>query len=291
MTHSPATLAAPEARPPQAPGPPRMRTGPARAATAERARRYRRAFWAGVAGSVLLHLLVLRISPLFVRFAQGVPGAGERAAPAPPPARGIEVILLFQVAKPTERTEPREARRAEPRPAAEPAATGRPGPAALGPTAAEILRPRVGDWRLVVPPPVGAYERPMTPAEREAWLNERLRERLAAANDSAAAAARREAAALDWTVGEEGNRWGLSPGKIHLGGITVPLPFSLSPNPWQAREQADRARSYEEIQRQGAQAEIDESVEDRVRAIRERREAERRKARETAPADTAKPRP
>ena len=49
--------------------------------------------------------------------------------------------------------------------------------------------------------------------------------RLEVLNDSAAAAAEAAAEATDWTyTDEEGRRWGISPGKLHLGDLTLPLP-------------------------------------------------------------------
>ncbi|MGH7544603.1 MAG: hypothetical protein ACREKI_00310, partial [Gemmatimonadota bacterium] len=43
-----------------------------RPGAAERNRRYGRALRWGIVGAVLLHLLVIRVSPLFVKFAQSV---------------------------------------------------------------------------------------------------------------------------------------------------------------------------------------------------------------------------
>lgn len=272
----------PDAAPPVERGALRPRPG-----VAERQRQYRRAVRWGIVGSVLLHLLVVRASPLFVRFAELVEGFAW-SVPPPPPAQGVEVVLLREA---TREPLPRVVER-RPAPAAEtPAPSAPPSAGARAPTTAELLRPRVGDWRLVVPPPLPARERALTPEERTALLNRRLHALLAEANDSAAAAASREAAALDWTVGEEGSRWGISPGQIHLGEITLPLPFTLGPNPAQAREQAEKLGSYEEIQRQAGQASVDETFEDRVKAIRERREAERKKGKGGTPADTAEKKP
>lgn len=261
------------------PGPVTPRPG-----VAERGRRYRRAVRWGIVGAVLLHLLVVRVSPFFVQFARYVP---MWWTPPPPAAEGTEVVLLRELDR--EPAVPPPVAERTPPPEASPPATATPSEPT--PTAAELLRPRVGDWRLVVPPPLTSRERALTPAEREALLNARVRDLLAAANDSAAAAASREAAALDWTVGDEDSRWGVSPGKIHLGGVEIPLPFSLGPNPAQAREQAERLDSYDAIRRQAGQAAADESFEERVKAIRERREAERRKEKDGTPPDTAKKKP
>ena len=105
---------------------------------------------------------------------------------------------------------------------------------------------------------------------------------LEAYDDSVAAEIIRQAEAMDWTVGEEGNKWGVSPGRIHLGPITLPLPFYVGPG----RESEDMLRDYDAIQRQAGQAGIDETFDDRIKAIREREE----RAREAAKRDTTKTR-
>jgi hypothetical protein len=158
---------------------------------------------------------------------------------------------------------------------------GEPGASGAGLTAAARLRPRVGDWRLWFVPPVPS-RRDLTPAERAEEVRYRLYMTLRAFNDSMAAQLAREAAAMDWTVGEEGNKWGVSPGQIHLGGLTLPLPFYFGPT----REQMEQMGEWSEIQRQAGQAEIDETVDERIRAIRERRAQEA--ARNNPPPDTTK---
>jgi hypothetical protein len=141
-------------------------------------------------------------------------------------------------------------------------------------TVAERLRPRVGDWRLWVVPSV---RRPsdLTAEERAAQIRARLYAELEAYDDSVAAELARLADQLDWTVGEEGNKWGVSPGQLHLGPITLPLPLVFGPNPATQREMADQAAEWDAIRRQAGQAAIEETFEERVRAIRERRERER----------------
>lgn len=289
---SSATLT-PPAAPPTTDAPPPVPAEVVRppAGVAERNRAYRWALAFGLLGSVVVHLLVLRISPLFVRFAELVEGIAW-TAPPPSTPRGMEVVLLSDPDRKPPTPPPVREPEPPPTPAVEPPADVAPEPVRRA-APAEVLTPRVGDWRLIVPPPLSTREPALTPAERAALLNRRVHGLLAEASDSAEAAARREAAALDWTVGEEGNRWGISPGEIHLGDVTLPLPFSLAPNPWQRREQAARAESYDAIQRQGGQAAIDETFEDRVKVIRERREAERKKAKESeeAAADSTEKKP
>ena len=81
----------------------------------------------------------------------------------------------------------------------------------------------------------------------------------------------RERRATDWTyTDEQGRRWGVSPGKLHLGGIEIPLPLNFT-----TPEQRERIREWQEIQAQAEQGAIDETFDDRVEAIRQQRESER----------------
>jgi hypothetical protein len=140
-------------------------------------------------------------------------------------------------------------------------------------SAAERLRPRVGDWRLWLVPPI-MRRTDLTPAERAAEVRARLYAILEAYDDSMAAELARELERLDWTIGEEGEEWGISPGKIHLGGITLPLPLYFGLDPAEARRRQGSVDEWSAIQRQAGQGAIDEAFEERVRAIRERRARE-----------------
>jgi hypothetical protein len=101
-------------------------------------------------------------------------------------------------------------------------------------------------------------------------------------NDSVSAESAARARATDWTVKDgSGGKWGVSPGSIHLGGITLPLPFALNTPAGRRDEVAGRIRSWTEIQDQAARAETREIFDDRVRAIRERNERERARRNET----------
>ena len=140
--------------------------------------------------------------------------------------------------------------------------------------AADALRVRSADarlWRAVLPE---IFE--LTEAER---LQLRLAGRLEAWNDSVAATLAAETALTDWTTTDgQGNRWGVSPGKLHLGSLTLPLPFNFGRTTWQ-RERAER-RAWEDadilnsLSSQAARA----SWEERARAIRERKDRLRREA-------------
>jgi hypothetical protein len=138
-----------------------------------------------------------------------------------------------------------------------------------GSSAAERLRYRMGSaevWRPQAPlPPAGE------PSPDEV-VRGRVASQLQEYNDSVSAEAAARARATDWTVKDkDGGRWGVSPGAIHLGSVTLPLPFELSPPP----EVAARVRSWSEIQDQAARVETREVFDERVRAIRERAEQER----------------
>lgn len=234
--------------------------------TRERHRRYRQAMSTGVIVSVLLHILVIVLSPLMVRYVGPLD--------LYPPWRPVRIQPEGMQAVDVRVTE-------TPRPEPEPVPEPEPEPEVVAPvvvesegepvlSAAERLRPRIGDWRLWIIVPL-APRRDLTPEERVARLEERLSAILGAYDDSVAAEAIRQAEAMDWTVGEEGNKWGVTPGQIHLGPISLPLPFYIGPT----RETQDMLREYDAIQRQAGQADVDDSFEARVRAIREREKARR----------------
>ena len=70
----------------------------------------------------------------------------------------------------------------------------------------------------------------------------------------------------------DGGKWGISPGKLHLGDITLPLPISFeSVDP---DRDAFNSMVWETFQ-QRERALLLESFRERVKAIRERRERER----------------
>ena len=146
-----------------------------------------------------------------------------------------------------------------------------PGPPDLGPTAAERLRPRAEDLRYWAP-----VDPERTALTREEIMRLRFVAELEAANDSASAAAEAARKAMDWTyTDEEGKRWGVSPGKLHLGDLTLPLPaFGMSAG---QRERAeDRLWAWDEIQRGAESGQLLRSWKDRDQAIRERMNAERK---------------
>lgn len=134
----------------------------------------------------------------------------------------------------------------------------------------ERLQYRAGSIRDVWRPAPPAEPGELSPQER---VHTRIATSLDQYNDSIAADAAARERATDWTVADaDGGRWGVSPGKIHLGDITLPLPVNFAPS----EEMSRRMRDFNEIRTQAALVEGREIFDDRVRAIRERLDAERR---------------
>jgi hypothetical protein len=229
--------------------------------------------------SVAVHLLAVLAYPLFL----GPPPAGT-VSPAGPtrPPRGIEVVHITEVLVDAPRpvAEPAEEIRTPARPdapVAESIAEERGvvvGP--IGPlrsrsrTAAEEIRPREGDPRLWAPDEITAVDGEWLARLRILWALERL-------NDSTSAAAMAAAAGREWTyTDEDGKKWGISPGKIHLGDITLPLPSFSAPY---GSASARRAREDAEILRGAIEQATQETLEERARAIQERMDRERAEAR------------
>ena len=108
-------------------------------------------------------------------------------------------------------------------------------------------------------------------------------------SDSAMIEAERERRATDWTyTDDEGNRWGVSPGRLHLGSVSIPLPFGFGPPPDYNGDQARRAFELQDIDRAAGTRAVRESWKERVEAMRERRE--QRRAEEEAEEDEERPR-
>jgi hypothetical protein len=155
-----------------------------------------------------------------------------------------------------------------------------PGIGGPRPPVAERLRPGQGDRRLYRPLPeqiVGLS------ADQLAQLDLDLA--IAEVMDSVEAAEAAGRRATDWTYTDaQGRRWGVSPGQLHLGGITIPLPFGFS-----APRTADatrRAMQDAEIAAQADRAGATAVLKDRAAEIRRRRDAERVRARDRPRADT-----
>ena len=198
------------------------------------------------------------------------------------PFPGMRVVQVVEISSPEA---PAEVLREEPEP--EPEVKGPEpavGPAREGPDeeedtrgvirAADALRVRSSDarlWRAALPE---IFE--LTEAER---LQLKLAGRLEAWNDSVAAVIAAETALTDWTTtDEQGNRWGVSPGKLHLGSLTLPLPFRFGGTTWQRERAARRAWEDADILHSLSSQAARASWEERARAIRERKDRQRREA-------------
>jgi hypothetical protein len=234
-----------------------------------------------LAASAFVHVLILGI-----RFTAVTLGDGEVAPPQllnVEMVPGIRVLDIVPVAAdvPTPQVvvvapRPLEPPRAQPaaQTPAPPAQARTPAARAADPprTVVERITPRAGgDPRL--------WARGSDPLRPELDPLNNVRARvygsIAAYNDSIAAAAEAAARALDWTVRDaNGGRWGVSPSGIHLGTVTLPLPALGT-----SAEQRETMRQWSEIQQQAGRAQVEETFDERVRAIRARRDAARDSAR------------
>ncbi len=198
------------------------------------------------------------------------------------PFSGMRVVQVVEISS---SAAPAEVLREEPEP--EPEVKGPEpavGPAREGPDeeedtrgvirAADALRVWSSDarlWRAALPE---IFE--LTEAER---LQLELAGRLEAWNDSVAAVIAAETALTDWTTtDDQGNRWGVSPGKLHLGSLTLPLPFRFGGTTWQRERAARRAWEDADILHSLSSQAARASWEERTRAIRERKDRQRRDA-------------
>jgi hypothetical protein len=245
---------------------------------AERRRAERRLDWRvlapALAASLLVHLLLFQVS---------LTPDPERLAPPPP--RIIEIdraMRAYDITAVTTEAPPIDVqvRELEQRREAElqdapwavppPAVAPPPGTASVR----DRLRYRMGSvevWR----PPLEQHGELMTPDE---VVRHRVAAELRAFNDSVAAVEAARAQALDWSFTDgEGRRWGVAPGRIYLGKDTVNIPFEIefAPPPGVRDEQRARVRDWQQIQAQAARVETQETIDARIRAIRERAEQER----------------
>jgi hypothetical protein len=243
--------------------------------------RYRGAFRTGFLISALLHLLAVYLYPRILdTIPEGIMPRGEAAQSFV--SGGTALVNLEEVPSSEEPETPPE----EPDPEAEEPAAAAPGGVfpggdpsdsipdeeATGLSAAERLRARPGDLRLWAP-----IDPSLTALTDEQIMSLRLIAELEARGELAAAEAERARAALDWTyTDDEGKRWGVSPGKLHLGDITLPLPFGFSAPPSVREANQDRYWQWDDIDRGAARALADQTLKERAKAIRERKDRERK---------------
>ena len=94
--------------------------------------------------------------------------------------------------------------------------------------------------------------------------------------DSVAIAVAAEYALTDWTrTDDQGRRWGISPGQLHLGSLTLPLPFYFSGNSIQREQAARRAWETQDILNGTNAQAVRASWRERAEAIRRRQNRDR----------------
>jgi hypothetical protein len=229
--------------------------------------------------SAVFHLILIAIYPSFF---SGIPEADRRFGGYIQPLipEGTELVNLLELPADEEpETPPPPEEQPEPEVpviptptqtigiVAPPGVEPTEGPPA--PTAAERIRPKAEDLRFWAP--VSPERTELSPEER---MRLQLIAELEAMNDSAAIAAARAARATDWTyTDEEGKRWGVSPGKLHLGDLTIPLPFGFGTSAAQRERAEDRLWAWDEIERGAATGVLNNTWKERDRAIRERMNA------------------
>jgi hypothetical protein len=245
--------------------------------------RYRGAFRLGFGISAVVHILAISLYPSFF---SGIPEADVRfggyAQPLSPP--GTELVNIVELpddpdpdAPPPPEEEPEPEVPTVP---AEALPTGIPGvvgpeefmEATPGPTAAERIRPKGEDLRFWAP-----VDPERTALTREELMRLQLIAEIEAMNDSAAIVAELERRAREWTyTDEDGKKWGVSPGKIHLGDVTLPMPFGFGMSPGQRERAEDRLWAWDEIEEAATRGEFLRTWRERDAAIRARKNAERR---------------
>lgn len=187
----------------------------------------RRVVWGAFAASVAVHLLAIFLYPYV--FGDLDPGTPALLPPEAEPTQGVELIELVEeepTPEPTDPEDPDEVAEVE-RPAAEAEAPEIDDPTGIEVVpltgVAERLRPALSDERLWRELPPEFYE--LTLEQREEVV---IAHRLAAWYDSVQAGILAEEALTDWTFTDaNGGRWGISPGKLHLGDVTIPLPVEF----------------------------------------------------------------
>ncbi len=83
--------------------------------------------------------------------------------------------------------------------------------------------------------------------------------------------------ALDWTTGSDGERWGISPEGLHLGNITIPIPFGFAPNGPERRAYEQAIRDLTAIQLQDLRRDVEEAAAEARRRMQERADDEIRR--------------
>ena len=248
---------------------------------------YNRALAVGIGASAVLHIVLILLYPVFMP--QWSPPktflAVDSRSPVSSDMRVVQVIVIeppdFTAEPPEDLPDPIEVIQLELPDAGPPA----PDPFELGERprsrrAADELRVRSSDSRLWRPAMPEMFE--LSDVER---MQLELAGRLEEWADSVAEVVAAEYALTDWTTtDDQGRRWGISPGQLHLGDITIPLPFNFGGTAMQREQYARRAWEDQDIlSGTNAQA-LRSSWRERAEAIRRRQN--RSRAPDPAPSDT-----
>ncbi len=236
----------------------------------------RRATVVGLIVSGVLHVLVVVIYSLGIN--EWGPTEFTVAVHTPSsPISGTRIVRIVELTSPDPAAEAPEE---DPEPELDVLPPTDPGPVEdeePGPDpvrASEVLRIKSSDARLWRAARPEAFT--LSDADR---MQLELAGRLEEWNDSVAAMLTTEAAFTDWTTTDaDGNRWGVSPGKLHLGKLTLPLPFYFQGNAWQREQAARRAFEDRDIMNAAGSQAVRASWKERARVIRARRDREKKEA-------------
>ena len=238
---------------------------------------HKRALAVGIGASAVLHLVIILLYGVVV--SQWGPRETVVAVQSLSGfTSNMRVVRVVEIALPALTPEPPEELL---EPTAEAPSVSNAGPPVSGDvdldeprrgrSAAEVLRVTSSDtrlWREAMPE---LFE--LTEAER---MELELAGRLEQWADSVAEVVAAEYALTDWTTtDDQGRRWGISAGQLHLGDITLPLPFYFSGNSLQREAAARRAWEDQDILNGAATQALRSSWRERAEAIRTRRQRDR----------------
>jgi hypothetical protein len=69
---------------------------------------------------------------------------------------------------------------------------------------------------------------------------------------------------------DKGGKWGVSPGALHLGSITLPLPIGFSTPPDRRDELNRRIADWTAIEAQRARADVEARIKERANEVKKR---------------------
>ena len=243
----------------------------------EHGRVHRRAFTVGIGASAALHVVVIVFYSVVMT--QWSPPETVLGVDSPSQSSSdMRVVRVVEIELPDLTAEPPEELPEAEEVNLEFTDAGLPDPDPVelgeppgGRRAADVLRVRSSDTRLWREAAPEAFE--LTDAE---FMELQLAGRLEEWSDSVALALAAEYALTDWTTTDgQGRRWGISPGQLHLGDITLPLPFYFSGNSIQREQAARRAWEDQDILNGTNSQALRSSWRERAEAIRRRRDRSR----------------